>query len=99
MDDIAEIHADPELHAPIRVNARVPLSHGLLDGHCAFDGNYDAPELRKDTVTGRVDDPTSMISDHGQDNRLMRLQVANRSGVVGTHERAIAGDVGGEDGG
>jgi hypothetical protein len=38
-----------------------------------------------------------MIVDHWEYHGLMLFEVAQGAGLVGTHERAVAGNVGGED--
>jgi hypothetical protein len=45
LDDVAEVNADPELDAPVRWHACVPLDHRVLDFHGAAHGVDDAAEL------------------------------------------------------
>ena len=83
----------------ICIDRGVALGHGLLDRDRALDRIHDAGELGEDAVAGRVDDAAAVLADHRQDDRLVRLEVADGRVFVSAHERAVAGDVGGEDGG
>ena len=47
----------------------------------------------------RVDDAAAVLADHRQDDRLVRLEVVDGRFLVRSHEGAVAGDVGGKDGG
>jgi hypothetical protein len=98
VDDIAEVDADAEPHVAIRFDRSVAVSHGLLDGDRTLDSVHNAAELGEDAVSGRVDDATAMLRDHWKQDRLVPLQVADGAGFVRSHERAVAGDVGGQDG-
>ena len=97
VDDIAEVDADAELHPTICFDGGVALGHRLLDGDRALDRVHDAGELGEDAVAGRVDDAAAVLGDHRQHDRLMRLEVADGTRLVSAHQRAVAGDVGGED--
>ena len=49
-DHIALVDADPKQHAPRRVDRRIALRHGLLNGDRAVDGIQHAGEFGKDAV-------------------------------------------------
>jgi hypothetical protein len=51
------------------------------------------------TTTDRIDDAAALLAYHWQDDGLMRFEIADRPFLVGTHERAVARDFGGENGG
>jgi hypothetical protein len=63
------------------------------------DSIYHARELGKDTVTGCVNDAAAVLTDHGQDHGLVRLEIADSRFVISAHESAVASDVCGKDGG
>ena len=77
----------------------IARGHRGLDLDRAFGGTDDAGKLGEDAITGGVDDTTSVPGDQRQDHALMRLEVAHGGGLVFVHKPAVAGDVGGEDGG
>jgi hypothetical protein len=58
-----------------------------------------ARKLGQDAVARRVDNATAVAADQRQNHRLVRLQIADRRGLVLAHEAAVAGDVGGKNGG
>jgi hypothetical protein len=70
----------------------------LLDGDGAFDCIHDAGELGKNTVAGGVYDTPAEFADHRQHDRLMLLEIAHRARLVRAHQRAITGDICGQDG-
>ena len=97
IDDVAEIDADTELHALLGLDAGVALAHGALNGDRALDRVHDAGKLGQDAVTRRVDDPAVEIGDHRQDHGLVALEIAHRARLVGAHQRAVPGNVSGQD--
>jgi hypothetical protein len=99
VDDIAEVDADAKAHASMLGHGLIARGHHGLDLDRAFGGTDDAGEFGEDAITRGVDDPASVPGDQGQDHALMRLEVAHGGGLVFVHEPAVAGDVGGQDGG
>jgi hypothetical protein len=97
VDDIAEVNANSELHAVLRVYVGVALGHGLLDGKRTLDSVHDASELGEDAVAGGIDDTPAVLRNNREHDRLMALEIADSSFFVGAHEGAVAGDVGRED--
>jgi hypothetical protein len=76
----------------LRPIAAYPISWGVLsqpDKH--FFCHY--------AVAGGVDDPPTVPADQRQNHTLMGLEVAHGGGLVRVHEPAVAGDVGGKNGG
>ena len=63
----------------------------------ALNRAQDAGELGQDAVTSCVDDAAAERADHGQYDRLMALEIPHRAGLVRAHQRAVAGDVSGQD--
>ena len=97
-DDLAEIDADAELDRPLR--GQVALAHRALDRDGAFDRVDDAAELDQRPVAHHLDDAAMTRGDGGIERLAPNLpQGGDRAGLVAAHHAAVAGDVGGEDGG
>ena len=73
--------------------------HDGLDLDRALGRVDHARELGQDAVARGVDDAAAVAADQRQDHRLVPLEVADRRGLVLAHEAAVAGDVGGQNGG
>jgi hypothetical protein len=58
---------------------------------------YDACELSKYAVSGRVDHAPAMFRDHWEDGPLVAFEIANCAIVISTHEGAVASDIRGKD--
>ena len=59
----------------------------------------DAGELDQQAVAGGLDDAAAMLGDLGIDERLSTgLEPGERAFLVGTHQPAITGDIGRQDG-
>ena len=98
-DDVAEIDADAELDALVGRHAGVALRHAALDLDRATHRVDDAGELHQQAVAGGLDDAAAMFGDLRIDQRgEMRLERRERAVLVGAHEPAVAGHVGGQDG-
>ena len=69
-----------------------------LNGERAFDRVHYARKLGEDAVARGVDDAPGELADHREHDRLMPLEIAHRARLVGAHQRAVAGDVGRENG-
>ena len=59
--DIAEVHADAILNAPVRRNRRVALAHTLLQGHRHPHGLDRARELDEQAIAGGVRNPAAEL--------------------------------------
>ena len=98
VDQIAQIDADPEQHAPVLRHLGIAACHRHLDVGGTFDGGDDARELCKDAVAGGVDDPATELGHQRQHLRLMTLQGLDRAIFVLAHEPTVTGDISGKDG-
>ena len=99
VDDVAQVDADAELHAARLGHPLVARRHDGLDLDPALSRVDYARELGQDAIPRGVDDAAAVAADQRQDRRLVPLEVADRRGLVLSHEAAVAGDVGGENGG
>ena len=62
-DDVADIDADTEIHAPLGRNFEICLVERALDGHRAIDRLDAAGEVGDDAVAGAADDLAAMLGD------------------------------------
>src|SRR5262245_7501758 len=99
IDDVTEVDADTELHAPIRRDIGIPLSSDLLNGDRALNRIHHTTELSKDTVTGGGNDASTVVGNHRQNHSLVAFEVPDRTRFVSAHKGTVPRDVGGEDGG
>ena len=97
VDNVADVDAYAELHAPLQLACSVALAHFRLDRNRAFERVHDAGELGENAVAGGIDDATAELDDHRQHDRLVRLEVPYGSRLVGTHQRAVTGNIRGEN--
>lgn len=72
--------------------------HRPLDRHRTLGRVHYAAELCEYPITGGVKDATAELFNHGKYIGLMRLEILDGGSLVSAHERAVTGDVGGEDG-
>src|SRR5439155_19259909 len=93
------IDADANPHAAMLGHALVALGHHGLDLDRALGRGDDAGKFSQNGVAGGVHDPPTVPADEGQDHVLIHLEVAHRGGLVLVHEPAVAGDIGGKNGG
>src|SRR6185503_16783650 len=98
VDDITDVDADAELHTVFWVNSGIALYHLGLDRDRTFDCVHHAREFGKNAVASRVDDATTELSDHRQDDCLMPLEIMHRAHLVRAHQRAVTGNVRSKDG-
>jgi hypothetical protein len=70
----------------------------FLDRDSTLDRIDGAGELREDAVAGRVGDAPAVLGDEPVRQFPMGVQEAKRSGLVGVHQPAVAGDVRAQDG-
>ena len=99
VDDIADIDANAELHAPFWLNRSVALCHFGLDSDRASDRVHHAGKFGENAIAGGVDDAPAEFANHWKHHCLMPLEVTHRARLVRAHQRAITGDVRGQDGG
>jgi len=89
---LAQVHTYAKLHTPRGINGSVAVRHYSLNDDGTLHAIYGAGELSENSVASRVDDPTSALTDHGEHNGSMRLEIADGGFFVDTHEGAVAGD-------
>ena len=99
-DDVADIDADAELDPLVLRHLGVALDHAAVDFHRAAYSIDNASELDQQPITCRLDDAAVMLRDLRVDQLApMRLQRRQRADLVGAHQTAVSGDIGGQDGG
>src|SRR5262249_26577569 len=98
-DDVADIDTNSKLD-PLRLrHARITLGHAALDLHCTAQCVDDTSELCQDAIAGAFDDPSSVFTDFGIDERgSVALQLGKRTLFVGAHQSAVASDISRENG-
>ena len=98
-DDVADIDADPELDPAVRRHIRVALGHAALDVDGAADGIDDGCEFGQQPVPRRLHQASAILGDPGiEQGRPVVPQSADRAFLVGAHQPAVAGHIGGQDG-
>src|SRR5262245_4246166 len=97
VDDIPDIDADAVLHAPRGFDFGIALGHYLLESDGAVGRVTAAAELGQDSGSSGVDHAPAILADQGQQDPLMRLEVANRARLICAHEGAVPCDVGGKN--
>ena len=99
-DHLAQIDADAHVDALVLGKAFVPLRHAALDVGGAFDRVDDAGELGQKPIAHQLEDCAAMGRDRRLDQfRPVDFEPLEGSRLVQLHQTAVAGDVGGEDGG
>src|SRR5215467_5126728 len=98
VNDVAQVDADPELHAPRLGHSVVPLRHDRLDLERALGGAAHARELGHNAVPCGVDDASAVTSDERQHHDLVPLEIVHRRRLVLAHEAAVPCNVSGQDG-
>src|SRR5262249_41223060 len=97
-DDVADIDADAELNPLVGCNLGIALKHPALDIHRAAHRVDNADKFHQHTVAGGLDDAAAVLGDLRIDQLLaVHLQLAQRAFLVGAHQAAIAGNIGGHD--
>jgi hypothetical protein len=93
-DDIAKVHADTKVDAPVAWDVCVAFDHSNLDFECAAHGIDDACKLHQRAVTGALDDPAAMTFDRRAHRcSLKGAQPLVRRLLVEFHEPGIADHV------
>ena len=96
---VAEVDADPEIHAALGRHLRVAAVQLLLDLDAAADRFDGGRELGQDAVAGGADDAPVVARDQRVHRRPVRRQGMEGRLLVRGHETAVTGDIGAEDGG
>jgi hypothetical protein len=96
-DDVADMHANAQLHRLVEGTARVLRGDRGLDRDRALDGIDHAGEVGDDTVARGVKDAAPVRQDQLIDDDATCLQPGERADLVARHQPAITGNVGGED--
>ena len=92
--DVADVNADAKFDALVRRNIGIALEHAALNVDGAAHGIDHADIFHQHPVTGRLDDPASVLGDLGVDELLaMRFELAQRALFIDAHQPAIAGNV------
>ena len=68
---IAEMDADPPLHAALADDGGVPLCRRLLQPQGALDGADHRAELDQHAIANCFDDPSAMLGDERGDGGAM----------------------------
>ena len=98
-DDVADMHADAELDAPVLGHVGIAGDHPALHVDSAADGIDDAAELGQQPVARRLDQPSVMLGELGIEQKsAMGLQLPDRAFLVGADQPAVACDIGRQDG-
>ena len=98
-DDVAEVDADPEYDPLFLRGPGIALGHPPLHRDRTGDGLDHARELDQDAVAGRFDDAALVLGDLGIDQfTAMRPEPREGAGLIESHEAAISGHIGGENG-
>ena len=97
LDHIAQVHADPKLHAACWRELQVPTSDDLLDLARALHGFYRARKVGEDVVAGRVDDAALVACNHARNSRAVLDQRGYRRLLVVAHQTRVADHVGAQD--
>ena len=98
-DDVADIDADAEFDAAVGRHIGVPFGHPVLDFDGAAHRVDDTGKLGQQSVAGGLDDAAAVLADPGIDDLApVRLQPGERLLLVDTHQPAVAGDIGRQNG-
>ena len=98
-DDVAEIDAHTEYDPLFLANAVIAIRHPALDRDGTGDSLNDARELDQQTIARRLYDPALVLADLRVDEfTTMGSEPRKCAGFVLTHEAAVTGDIGGENG-
>ena len=92
--------ADAEFDAFVLRHRRVALGHAALDRDAAAHRVDNAAELGQQTVAGGLDDAPGMLGDLVVDQlAAMRFEACQRAFLIVADQPAVAGNIGGENGG
>ena len=95
-DHVAEVDADPELDAELRLDVGVVLGDAPLDLDRTLDGVDHARELDQGAVARKLDHPAAALGDLGLNEFLAQcFEPGVRAGFVLAHQPTVADHVGG----
>jgi hypothetical protein len=96
-DDVADMHANAQLHRLVDGIARVLRGDRSLDRDRALHGIDRAAKVGDDAIAGGVEDAAPVRCDQLIDDDAACLQPRERADFVARHQPAVASNVGGED--
>jgi hypothetical protein len=96
-DHVAEVDADPELHALLGREMVVARAQRRLDLGRAAHRVDRARELGEHRVAGRVEHAAAMLHEHRVEDLAVAAEDAQRAFLVRLHHPAVADDVGHQD--
>jgi len=94
---VAEMDADAPFHSAVAGNRGVPLRRQVLQRQGAFDGADYRGELDQDTVAGRFEDPSAVLSDDRIGRDPLVTHCLRRARFIEPHQPTVADYVGRED--
>jgi hypothetical protein len=98
-DDVAEIDADTQLDAIVRLDAGVPRGHPLLHFDRAAHRIDDAGKFHQHAVAGGLDNAAAVLGDlRIEELAAQRFEAFVRAFLVRPHQPRIPRDISGEDG-
>jgi len=98
-DDVTDIDADTELNLLLVWHLGIALGHSALDIKSAANRVHYAAELSQQSISGVLDDPPTVLSDLGIDERAqMVLKPGVRPFFVQAGQPAVTGYIGRENG-
>jgi hypothetical protein len=97
-DNIAQVHADPQLDlAPVRPIGGAG-SHGLLQLNCTLNSLHHAGKFDEGAITHQLEGTPAELRNHGLENGASEiLKSAQSPGLVVTHETAVTHHIDGHD--
>jgi hypothetical protein len=95
--DIADMHADAELHQLVGGAARILCGDRGLHRDRALHRIDRAGEIGDDAVAGGVEDAATVRTDQPVNDDAACLQPGERADLIPRHQPAVAGNVSGED--
>jgi hypothetical protein len=99
-DYVSDVDTDAELDSTIFGNGGVSLDHCALDFHGAAHSIDSACEFHQGTIPSGLDDAAAVLGDLGIDEfATASLERSESAFLVNTHQAAVTGDIGREDGG
>jgi hypothetical protein len=97
-DHVAEIDADAQFDAVVRLDTRVSLGHRLLHLDRATHRIDDAGKLHQRAVAGGLDDAARVLGDFRiEELAAQRLEAFERAFLVRSHQPRIPRHIGSED--
>ena len=99
-DDVADVDADAKFDARALGHVSVTFAHPALNGDRTAHGIDSTGKLDQYSIARRLYDAAGMLGNLGvQEFTAMHLKARKRALLVIADKPAVAGDIGGEDGG